>query len=181
MTVHSSSIALGARGEEAFGAGAGPHPPNADVMLELTAAVVAVRGDAPAVLVVDDAAGEGVADALPSGRFVPGQHTSLELGLRDHVGRRTGLDLGYVEQLYTFGNGPGEGGTVGSEPRKISIAYLALMLGAAEPPRGTPCAWRSVYDYFPWEDWRANRPEIIAREIEPRLKAWAGGCQHAER
>jgi hypothetical protein len=172
MTVDSSSMALGARSEEVFGSPAGPHPSGADVALELTAAVIAVRGDAPAVLVVDDAAGEGAVDALPSGRFVPGMHTSLELGLREHVGQRTGLDLGYVEQLYTFGNGPGEGGTAASERRTISIAYLALMLGAAEPPRGT-CAWRSVYDYFPWEDWRANRPEIIAREIEPRLKAWA--------
>jgi hypothetical protein len=145
---------------------------SADVALELTAAVIAIRNNVPVVLVVDEGPKQGAADVLPSGRFVPGTHTSLELGLRDHVRQRTGLELGYVEQLYTFGNGTGESVAADAEPRTISIAYLALMLGASEPPRGT-CAWRSVYDYFPWEDWRNQRPDVLSQEIEPRLKAWA--------
>lgn len=179
MTVESSSMAFGARSEEVFGAHAGPEASSADVALELTAAVIAIRDNAPVVLVVADKA-KRADDALPCGRFVPGTHTSLELSLREHVRRLTGLELGYVEQLYTFGNGTLEnGGEAASEPRTISIAYLALVLGAGDLPRGS-CAWRSVYDYFPWEDWRNGRPGIIAAEIEPRLKAWAEANTHSE-
>jgi hypothetical protein len=172
MTVDSSSMSFGTRSEDGLGIRAAPVAASADVALELTAAVIAIRNNEPVVLVVDERPRSDAADTLPSGRFVPGTHTSLELGLREHVRQCTGLELGYVEQLYTFGNGTGEGGVADAEPRTISIAYLALMLGAVEPPRGT-CAWRSVYDYFPWEDWRNQRPDVLSREIEPRLKAWA--------
>ncbi len=172
MTVDSSSITLASGEEDPLGTHAEPMAGGADVALELTAAVIAIRNNVPVVLVVDEVAEHGAVDTLPSGRFVPGTHTSLELGLRDHVRQRSGLELGYVEQLYTFGNGIGDGVAADAEPRTISIAYLALMLGAAEPPRGT-CGWRSVYDYFPWEDWRNQRPDVLSREIEPRLKAWA--------
>ena len=34
-------------------------------------------------------------------------------------------------------------------------------------------AWRSWYHFFPWEDWRRGRPEILLEEIEPRLSEWA--------
>ena len=33
-------------------------------------------------------------------------------------------------------------------------------------------AWRSWYQYFPWEDWRRGRPEILETTIEPRLREW---------
>ena len=179
MTVDSSSIALGSHAEGAVGMRDERVAGAADVALELTAAVIAIRDNEPVVLVVERGAGAASADALPSGRFVPGTHTSLELGLRGHVRERTGLELGYVEQLYTFGDGTTEGIAAESEPRMISIAYLALMLGALEPPRGT-CAWRSVYDYFPWEDWRSRRPDLLSREIEPRLKVWAEATSNSQ-
>ena len=54
----------------------------------------------------------------------------------------------------------------------MSIGYLALTQAkpALEAQHG---AWRSWYHYFPWEDWRKGRPEILDSSIEPRLKEWA--------
>ena len=33
--------------------------------------------------------------------------------------------------------------------------------------------WRSWYDFFPWEDWRSGKPEILSETIEPMLPEWA--------
>ena len=43
-------------------------------------------------------------DALPFGPFDPAHHRTLESGLRKWVGEQTKFDLGYTEQLYTFGD-----------------------------------------------------------------------------
>ena len=47
---------------------------------------------------------DGSEDALPFGPFDPGAQRTLELGLRKWVGEQTHFDLGYTEQLYTFGD-----------------------------------------------------------------------------
>jgi hypothetical protein len=110
-------------------------------------------------------------DGLPFGTFSPLQHRTFEIGLRAWVRQQTGLDLGYAEQLYTFGDRGrhAEPGDVG--PHVVSIGYLALTQAKAslEVQHG---AWRSWYHYFPWEDWRKGRPDIL-ESIEPRLKEWA--------
>jgi hypothetical protein len=129
--------------------------------IELTAVVVAVTGEEPRVLTIEDGR------ALPSGPFELG-HRSLQMGLRSWVERQTHHPLGYIEQLYTFADRDrtrdGKGGRV------ISISYLAL---TREAP-GTPDGWQSWYRYFPWEDWRHGRPPLVADTILPRLIAWAG-------
>ena len=35
--------------------------------------------------------------------------------------------------------------------------------------------WRSWYDFFPWEDWRSGRPELIENAILPGLDDWVDG------
>ena len=72
-----------------------------NVSIGLSDAILAVEGERPSVLVV---AHEGVADALPFGPFDPVQHRTLESGLRQWVSEQTGFELGYAEQLYTFGD-----------------------------------------------------------------------------
>ena len=41
---------------------------------------------------------------LPFGPFDPLAHRTFEIGLRAWVEAQTGLRVGYVEQLYTFGD-----------------------------------------------------------------------------
>ena len=115
-------------------------------------------------------AGSGDWDALPFGPFSPLNHRTLEIGLREWTKRQTGLDLGYVEQLYTFGD-RGRHAEPGAPSHILSVGYLALTRGADEELMGSH--WSPWYAYFPWEDWRLGKPEILTNEIEPRLKDWA--------
>ena len=147
------------------------------VSIGLSAAIVAVEGEQPSVLVV---AHPGTDDALPFGPFDPAHHRTLELGLRKWVGEQTRFDLGYTEQLYTFGDkgrhvpssGPDDGGS-----RVVSVGYLALTRRVREAP-GTE--WRGWYHYFPWEDWRDARPAMIDSVILPALRKFVKDAPNAE-
>ncbi len=153
----------------------------AAVSLGLNAAVVAVRDQQPLILVVDGrrkAKGEGE-DWLPYGPFTPLAHRTLEIGLRAWVKEQTGLELGYVEQLYTFGDRgrhahPGDVG-----PHVVSVGYLALTRAVGEETAGN-VLWRNWYGYFPWEDWRKGKPDILTQAIEPRLRTWANRSPDAD-
>lgn len=134
--------------------------------VDLIAVVVAVTDQGPSVLTV------GQANALPSGPFELG-HRSLQFGLRAWVERQTGHQLGYIEQLYTFADSDRTGEQ--RQQRVISISYLAL--ARAEHAAGSSKrAWRSWYDYFPWEDHRAGIPSLVADILQPRLLVWADGA-----
>ena len=154
------------------------------VQIGLTAVIVAVTDDEPRILVVrrvdhalasreEGAAKEGEAlsentlEALPYGPFYPGRHRTLDMGLRSWVEEQTELDLGYVEQLYTFGDR-------GRDPqeRVLSIGYLALAQEAI-PAGAGEALWQNWYRYFPWEDWRDGKPSIITDDFEPGLENWA--------
>ncbi|NOT42290.1 MAG: NAD regulator [Alphaproteobacteria bacterium] len=141
------------------------------VIIGLNACVVTLADDTPRVLVVrrDPVSKAHASNALPFGPFEPEHHRTLEIGLRNLVQEQTRLSLGYVEQLYTFGDRgrhevePGEGARV------VSVGYLALTRQAADGIAN----FRNIYDFFPWEDWRGERPAIIDTLIRPRLDAWA--------
>src|SRR5690606_12708662 len=75
------------------------------IELGLNAAIMMVRDQQPHILVARPGmADPGTGDALPFGPFAPRAHRTLEIGLREWVKRQTGIELGYVEQLYTFGD-----------------------------------------------------------------------------
>jgi hypothetical protein len=141
----------------------------AGVSIGLSAAIVAVEGEMPSVLVVSH---PGAEDALPFGPFDPVQDRTLELGLRKWVGEQTRFEPGYTEQLYTFGDLGRHRGTEGRDPdsRIVSVGYLALARQVREAP-GTQ--WRGWYHYFPWEDWRDARPAMIDAVILPALRKFA--------
>jgi hypothetical protein len=148
-----------------------PASPQPAIAIELSAVIVAVIGDAPQVLTV--AAPRSELRALPLGALDPQAHPTLERGLRGWVTELTGLRLGYVEQLYTFGDRGRDPATEIAQRRLISISYLALAAAAAlEGP--TDAGWRDWYSFFPWEDWRAGKPSVIKAEIMPMLERWAG-------
>jgi len=140
------------------------------VEIGLTAVIVAVTDDRPRVLTArgpDDA--EGI---LPSGPLDVASDRTLELALRRWVREQAGVGLGYVEQLYTFGNRYRDPRERRGDARSVSIAYLALVR-EAESTVGEGAAWRGVYDFLPWEDWRDGRPGLLDREAMPALRAWS--------
>lgn len=144
----------------------------ADSAIEIgaAAAVVAVESDTPLILIAQDADG---AAGLPSGRFDPLSHRTLEIGLRAFVAEQTGLSMGYVEQLYTFGDRGRHASPGDAAPHVVSIGYLALTRNSTETALPQGASFRPWYGYFPWEDWRGGRPPILDREILPALALWA--------
>ena len=146
---------------------------DAPIEIGLNAAIVSLEKDQPQILIVHAAGrSEHIWDGLPYGPFTPLDHRTLEIGLRRWVAKQTGLELGYVEQLYTFGDRGRHAEQGDRGPHVVSIGYLALTPhGADAPLPGT--AWRSWYHYFPWEDRRTGEPQILTQVIEPRLRTWA--------
>ena len=139
--------------------------------------IVAYDGEKPRVLT---SRREGGLLALPFGAFDPSEHRTFELALRGWVKEQTGFQLGYVEQLYTFGDRDREGpeATLLDAPqdaRVVSVGYLALTPEAERLPEAFEARWRGWYRHFPWEDRRAGHPAIIDEVISPKLSTWAAG------
>ena len=130
-----------------------------------------VRGDEPLILTVHSE-GEGALAALPSGPFDPIRHRTFDSGLREWVSQQTGAPLGYVEQLYTFGDRGRHARLGDRDPHVVSVGYLALTRIGGEVPQSLAGVWRCWHDFFPWEDWRVRRPEMIEATILPGLQSW---------
>lgn len=159
----------------------------APLVVGLNAVIVAVTDEQPRVLTVsvpEDVPLEGAVrptadgggrllEALPTGPLDPTADRTLELALRRWVRTWAGLELGYVEQLYTFGDRFRDPREHGGGPRVISVAYLALVR-ESPPSSELPVRWRTVYRCLPWEDWRHRRPVLIDHDIVPALHAWIG-------
>ncbi len=144
------------------------------LVLGLNAVIVAVTDEEPRVLTVERRErGAAVPQtALPFGPLDPAGHRTLELGLRDWVQEQTGLELGYAEQLYTFGDRHRDPRERAGGPRVLSIAYLALVREGRVAGEGR-ARWRGFYEFLPWEDARDGRPEVIDGVIAPALARWA--------
>lgn len=139
------------------------------ISIGLSAAIVSVEGEGPCALVVTH---DGSEDALPFGPFDPGSQRTLEQGLRKWVGEQTHFDLGYTEQLYTFGDRGRHSPGGATDARVVSVGYLALTRQGEEDDAARDTRWRGWYHYFPWEDWRDAKPQMIEKAIIPRLKAF---------
>lgn len=135
-------------------------------LVDLAAVVISVTTAEPQVLVLEPR--ELERDWLPSGPLAR-DHRTLEAGLRAWVEQQTRLPLGYVEQLYTFGDRGRLDSATGDHD--LSIAYIALVR-EAKPAAQLGAAWRSWYSYFPWEDWRQGRPAILDA-LSRQLHRWA--------
>jgi hypothetical protein len=149
--------------------------PLTPIEIGLTAAIVTVEDEEPAILVAGE--GGGARDeehaGLPFGPFDPLAHRTFEIGLRAWVEAQTGLTVGYVEQLYTFGDRgrhahPGDTGA-----HMVSVGYLALTRMSDNALRVPGAGFQPWYRFFPWEDWREARPPILDKTILPLLNEWA--------
>ena len=160
----------------------------AGLVVDLHAVIAAVTREVPRILTVTrqlsprtgpSQSADRVLESLPFGPLDPAGDRTLELQLRGWVQEQTGTDLGYVEQLYTFGDrnrGPRQSR---GEPRVVSIAYLALVWEAA-PAAATGARWRDCYRFLPWEDWRDGRPAVLDRVISPQLSRWVDEAPNAD-
>jgi hypothetical protein len=133
------------------------------ITADLVAVLVAVTDGEPKIMTIANAG------ALPSGPF-EFTHRSLQTGLRAWVEAQTGHPLGYVEQLYTFAD-RGRADDAKS-PHSISISYLGLAR-EDQVGQGLEAHWSGWYEYFPWEDQRADLPASLAKMLASRLRAWS--------
>lgn len=161
------------------------------VEIGLNAAIVTIKDGQPHVLAVPetevawDAAASGGTPlderpapdpALPFGPFDPLRHRTFETGLRAWVAEQTALPLGYVEQLYTFGDRGRHAISEETERHIVSVGYLALTRQAEEgsaDPLAHGARWQPWYRCFPWEDWRNGRPPLLDQVILPLLEDWS--------
>ncbi len=150
--------------------------PNPSAVGLVAVIVAATDGEPRALTVRVPGQATGRETGLPAGPLVP-EHPTLERGLRAWVERQTQQRLGYVEQLYTFGDRDRQGDD-SAGLHSLSVAYLALvreMRSASLPD----ASWHNWYAFLPWEDWRAGRPETLDG-IEAKLLAWAAGAVDAK-
>jgi hypothetical protein len=146
------------------------NPPSTPIEIGLTAAIVAMQGTTPQILTVG---GDGDGIGLPSGPFEPVAHRTFEIALRTFVAEQTALSVGYIEQLYTFGD-RGRHARIGDTTHVLSVGYLAL---TRVPPQNEALAkagarFEPWYKFFPWEDWRGGRPAMLNNLILPELAPW---------
>jgi len=147
------------------------------IEIGLTTAIVALRGEEPLVLVSGEIGNKDVPAGLPSGPFDPIAHRTFEIGLREWVAAQTALSVGYVEQLYTFGDRGRHARVSDTGPHVVSVGYLALtrLPENLSALRAAGASFQPWYRFFPWEDWRDGRPEIIDDVMLPRLETWTKG------
>ena len=142
------------------------------IEIGLTAAIVSVEQGEPAILVAGDGKSSEPPAGLPFGPFDPLAHRTFEIGLRAWVEAQTGLRVGYVEQLYTFGDRGRHAGPA-DVAHMVSVGYLALtrMPETAAVLKKAGAGFEPWYRFFPWEDWREKRPAILDTII-PLLNEW---------
>jgi hypothetical protein len=140
------------------------------IEIGLTAAIVAIEGNEPLILT---ARGDDGLMGLPFGPFDALAHRTFEIGLRAWVEEQAGVRLGYVEQLYTFGDRGRHARAGDTDAHMVSIGYLALTRAADNGGHAAGAAFEPWYRFFPWEDWREGPPAMIERDIIPELTRWA--------
>lgn len=129
-----------------------------DVKVELSATLVSVRAGQPWLYLDQLQPGK-----LPGGPLDEADPT-LELGVRRRLTGSVAQAVGYIEQLYTFGD---RQRGAAPETRVLSIAYLGLMRGL---PRERTV---SFYELFPWEDKREPWSPATERTLS-ELEKWCG-------
>lgn len=138
-----------------------------EIALGLDPVIVCVVDAEPLVLTVTD----GPQPRLPAGSFDPIRDRTLELAARRSIDEQVGLNVGYLEQLYTFGDRFRDPRETAGGPRFVTIGYLGL-IGSPAPGGPGNVEWIQWYRFFPWEDWRRGRPALLDKSVVGRVQAW---------
>ncbi len=110
--------------------------------------------------------------ALPSGTLDPALDRTLDRAMARWGIQLTGVPLGFVEQLYTFGDIDRDPQAAAGE-RRLSIAYLAFVQDMATPSDASKARWIDMYSLAPWEDRRAEVSPSATDEIRSAITAWS--------
>lgn len=143
------------------------------VLIDLSAAIIRLIDNQPCCRLVANINGDP--KRLPFGPFYPLEHRTMEIGLRQWVEAQVGVQIEHAEQLYTFGDRGRHAMDQAEEDHVVSVGYLALTRNIhqmADTADDTESVWQSLYSFFPWEDWRDQRPEILDSAILPSLNKW---------
>lgn len=138
-----------------------------DIALALDPVIVCVVDQRPLVLTVVD----GERPRLPAGSFDPLRDRTLELAARRSIDEQVGLNVGYLEQLYTFGDRFRDPRETQGGPRYVTVGYLGL-IGSPALGALANVEWIDWYEFFPWEDWRRGRPPMLDATVVQRVSAW---------
>ena len=144
----------------------------------LTAAIVAVEAEEPRILVAADPK-SGTRAGLPFGPFDPLSHRTFEIGLRNWVAAQTAINVGYVEQLYTFGDRGRHARPDDTGMHMISVGYLALtrMSDNAAALREAQAGFEPWYRFFPG---RTGATAGRAFSTRPSCRCWSSGPRPAK-
>ena len=145
-----------------------------DIEVVLEAVIVAVTDNEPRILTLRSSSHDDALPGLPSGALDIAHDRTLDRGLRRWIRDQAGIDVGYVEQLYTFGDRFRHPAERDGGPRILSIAYLALV---REEQTSAGAAWWPWYRFLPWEDHRDGKAGVVAGVIAPALKTWIAGAE----
>lgn len=146
------------------------------VRIGLSAVIIALRQREAVVLTTH--APDGTS-ALPFGSFDPVNDRTFELALREFVTAQTGFPLGFVEQLYTFGDMGRASPRAAPGPqraREVSVGYLTLTPESStsnDSADAHDASWTPLFQIFPWEDWRKG-PSPVLNDLVAALADWAG-------
>lgn len=150
------------------------------VSIGLSAAIVSVVDERPQVLAVHHT---GKPDALPFGPFDPLGHRTLDGGLRRWVKEQTFLDLGYAEQLYTFGDRGRHLVKPEDGPRVVSVGYLALTRATGELEAPELCGGTGTSTFHGRIGARTDRRsstlssrQLSRHSLRPQAQAWNPAC-----
>ena len=149
------------------------------IEIGLTAAIVAIEGNEPLILTASGGDGDKLA-GLPFGPFDRWRTAPSRSACAPGWRSRPGLRLGYVEQLYTFGDRGRHAQAGDTDAHVVSIGYLALTRAADNAARAPGAALRALVSLLSRGRTGAKRgPASSSATILPALTRLGGAVRAA--
>ena len=154
--------------------------PLTPIEIGLTAAIVAIEGNEPLILTASGSDGDKLARPCRSARSTRSRtapsRSACAPGWKSR--RDCGSAMSNSSTLSAIAAGIPQAGD--TDAHVASIGYLALTRAADNASRAPGATFEPWYRFFPWEDWREARPDIIERDILPELRNWAAQAEQPD-
>ena len=147
-------------------------PGEPQILIDLSTAIIGTDGGTFQCRLVEDDT-ETETGRLPFGPLCPTSTARWKSACANGSANRWGSGWAMLSNYTHLPTGP-PAPTPGA-PHVVSVGYLAL----TNQTGGQTRAWRDIYNFFPWEDWRDGEPSMLADIIYPALDSWL--ARHADR